>query len=166
MSERSSKNAYVDMKIMSAVRKLLAINSSAIVANSASGVAYWRRQRFVDKRSVHIIRNAIDLDSIKNTVPVQSGAERKFEILGAGRLISGKGFETIVEAIPLCERRREISVKLYGAGDLRERRAMINSVKASDAISINSYHQNWWGILKSAKLLVSMSEFEGAKCYT
>ena len=77
--------------------------------------------------------------------------------------LPGKGFETIVEAIPLCERRREISVKLYGAGDLRGRlESMINSGKASDAISINPYHQNWWGILKSAKLLISMSEFEGA----
>ena len=165
ISERTSGLAYQCLKYGAWMRNYLARYASAVVANSSSGAAYWRKMWPADPR-VFQIANAVDVAGIRNAVPATRGyspsSDAAKEILVVGRLANEKALEIIIQAVGLVPESHAIHVSIIGDGPLRERIAVsIRLAGLDDRIALLPYRPDWWGLLKTASALVSMSRFEG-----
>lgn len=163
LSERTSQLAFKPFGLLTGIRQLLARYSNAVIANSAGGAAYWLG-KLGQAASITRIGNAIDIDAIRR---VSSGMEEpdkysKPQLLVVGRLAPEKAVEIVVQAVRLVPADNDFHVSIIGDGPLRQEiEAMIKVAGLDGRISLIAFRPDWWGLLKGARALVSMSRYEG-----
>ena len=165
VSERTSRLSFPGISVNSWARIVLARYASAVVANSSNGAAYWSRLLPFDAR-VFRVANAVDVAAIRNAtfVNMQSSNLRlcKKFVLVVGRLSAEKAVETIVKAVSLMPLTFGVKVLIVGEGPLREEiETSIVNAGVEELVSLLPYREDWWGLLKNASALISMSRVEG-----
>lgn len=160
LCERSSAGAYADTGWKSKMRVAIGKRAEAIVANSYSGLEYWKSHGAgVDLR---VIRNALT-PVFKNEPIDDLGVSGERLLLAAGRLSYEK--DTPVLIASLCNALRELPshhAVVFGDGPGRaEAERQIAGLGISDRLHLGGYTQSlyWW--LKRAECFVSTSLFEG-----
>jgi glycosyltransferase involved in cell wall biosynthesis len=146
------------------LRRWLGARADAIVSNSAGGDAYWSavkpaRQRF-------IIGNVVPLDEIEASpkVPIESlgFSDHRPIIMAAGRLDPQKNFEVMIRGLAAAIDRTGAGVVIFGEGPLRGRlEALIQALGMEGKILLPGMVPSIWGALKSARMFVSLSRYEG-----
>jgi len=165
ISERSSELAFECLKLQAWARSYLARYANAVVANSSNGAAYWRGMRPTDVR-IFTVANAVDVAVIRNAASVSgnlsNSKNRENDILVVGRLSPEKGLEIVIQAVRLVPVKHDIRVLIIGEGPLREEiEVRIREAGLDDRISLLPFRPAWWGLLKNASALISMSRYEG-----
>lgn len=162
-TERSSKFVIENSRLLVWLRRWLFPNASALVANSAAGVSYWRGVLPVDM-FIERIPNAVDIVAIRNAVPAELAdlyGDKKL-ILVVGRLIPSKAVEIILKAVSILTGPDEYKVLVIGEGPMRQQlEALIETLGVDDRVDMLPFQSRWWGWLKRASALVSMSRSEG-----
>jgi glycosyltransferase involved in cell wall biosynthesis len=163
LTERASKLAFDSSCLLTWLRKQIGRRAKAVVANSATGASYW--QGVLPKNTILCtIPNAIDVVSIQNVPPASRELTQidKKVILIVGRLSHEKAVEIVLKAISLFTERGGIRVLIMGDGPLRvELEELIKALKIVDSVVMIPFQLGWWGWLKSADALISMSRYEG-----
>jgi glycosyltransferase involved in cell wall biosynthesis len=163
LTERASKLAFDSSCLLTWLRKQIGRRAKAVVANSATGAGYW--QSVLPKNTILCtIPNAIDVVSIQNAPPVSRELTQidKKVILIVGRLSHQKAVEIVLKAISLLTERGGIRVLIMGDGPLRvELEELIEALNIVDSVVMLPFQLGWWGWLKSADALISMSRYEG-----
>ncbi|HEY7758331.1 MAG TPA: glycosyltransferase family 4 protein [Burkholderiales bacterium] len=162
LSERASKLAFDRRKPTTWIREFIGRRANAFVANSAAGADYWHRLAG-GYASVATIRNAVDAESIRNAPAADRSLCSVGEktLLVVGRLDHQKAVEVVIEATSLASR-RDFRVLVFGEGPLRARLdAEIKRSGLDGRVHLLPYLQEWWGLLRQASGLISMSRFEG-----
>lgn len=163
VSERASRLAYLHMRLPFWFRCRVVRHASAVVANSSNGVAYWQEILPSDAH-VFLVANAVDVEVIRNAASVSwaGSNDGRRTILVVGRMSPEKGVDTVIQAVRLIPVNHNIHVLIIGEGPLhKELEVAIENDGLADRISLLSYRADWWGLLKNASALVSMSRFEG-----
>lgn len=162
-TERSSMLGINDTRFMTWLRRWLFRYADAVVANSTAGESYWRRVLPANV-SIQRITNAVDVQTIENTPPVNPGDLEdgsKF-ILVVGRLHYLKSVDISIRAIALLSDCDDTKLIVIGEGPMRkELEGLIDSLGIKDRVLMLPYLPEWWGGLKLARALVSMSRCEG-----
>jgi glycosyltransferase involved in cell wall biosynthesis len=165
LSERSSGLAYPDTW-KNRCRIWVGRTAAAIVANSQGGVGYWT-SRTQERASLHLIRNGLPLEDMQEIAPVRLGewglSGDAQVVLFAGRLSPEKNLFVLLEALDLVLDRHPTAVAvLFGEGPLlREIVKRIESSRFSERYHLWGYTQDLWRWIRSAKVVVSISRFEG-----
>ena len=163
MTERSSKVGHSNYFIPSRLRLLLAKWSKCIVANSIQGANYWKRKSKTQK-PIRYIPNIVAISSItsaKKLVP-PLGDSKKPLFISVGRLIDSKGFDILINALTLIPNNESINVLIIGEGPEKYNlERLIKICNLESLVFIIPYQEKWWGYLKHARALISMSQFEG-----
>lgn len=162
-TERSSRLDIENLRLRAWLRRWVCSYSTAMVANSVAGVSYWRSVLPADV-FIEQIPNAVDLASVRNAVPevqVNLHGNKKL-ILVVGRLVSSKAVETILKAVAILPDPVEYKVLVIGEGPMRQQlEALVKNLGVGDRVDMLPFQSRWWGFLKSASALVSMSRCEG-----
>lgn len=163
LSERVSAPAFRRSSALLQTRRLLGRHASAIVANSSAGAGYWRAVAPVAGR-VDVIRNAVDVAAIRRTLPaagdVAHGAAPL--LLVVGRLHTQKAVDIVLQAVSRVAARLMFRVLVIGDGPQRASLdEMIRALDLRTRVVMLPYQRDWWGLLKVASALVSMSQYEG-----
>jgi glycosyltransferase involved in cell wall biosynthesis len=159
MTERASASEYRGHALLTLARPRLARRAAAIVANSATGAAYWRAApRGLEAR---VIGNALDADTIRAQVAAGAATARSGPalLLSVGRLVAGKGHE---EAIAACAAQAAGSVELQVVGAGPRHDALAALAAASGCARLTGYDADWWRRLGGARALLYLSHGEGA----
>ena len=164
-SERASSLAYQHFNFQVWARNSLVRYAKAVVANSSNGVKYWRKILPISAR-VFQVANVVDVAAIRNATPasieISNFSDNMKYFLIVGRLSPEKSIETIIQAIRLVPVKHNIHILIIGEGPLRgEIEASISQNGLNERISLLPYRADWWGLLKNACALISMSRFEG-----
>lgn len=163
LTERASKLAFQSFSLLTWLRKMVGQRAKAVVANSAAGVDYWRDILPIDAL-FRSIPNAVDVSAIRSVEPVSSHLIQKYQklILVVGRLSYQKAVEVVLKAIPHLNGKARICVLIIGDGPLRqELERLVQSLNIRGSVLMLSFQSGWWGWLKNADALVSMSRYEG-----
>ncbi|MBI5450729.1 MAG: glycosyltransferase [Gammaproteobacteria bacterium] len=165
ITERTGGLAYQSYKIQNTVRCFLARYANSAVANSAHGAAFLRRI-LPTASHVYQVANAVDITAIRRAVsgccemPNQSDSMKNIFVVG--RLAPEKSLDVIIRAVTILTVKTNIHVYIMGEGPLRnEIERWIRSSNLVSTISLLSSRQDWWGLLRNASALISMSRFEG-----
>ncbi|MDP1537827.1 MAG: glycosyltransferase [Burkholderiales bacterium] len=162
LSERSSAMAY-GSGWKNRLRKLVGHRSTAVVANSQSGVDYWGRQNGTRR----VIRNGLALQAIRSATPAQPEtlglpADARI-VLFAGRLNAEKNVATLLQALEVVlERRPECAAVLFGQGPLHAPlRAQVEAMRGRKRVRLADFTPDLWRWMRRASAFVSVSHFEG-----
>ena len=164
LSERSSPHQYrPTWKIL--VRKWIGARAAAVVANSDSGLSYWRRAaRFADNDCV--IRNTVpvaDIRALRIPDEIENFEPDSALIVAAGRLIESKNLEVLLRAVDHVHLQTPAAMLLlFGAGPLEgELKAIIGGMRRPERVRVMGYTDSLWAWLKRAQVYVSLSRYEG-----
>ena len=163
ISERVSELGFQDFGLLAWLRFRFGRHANAVVANSVAGAKYWD-DILPTGTCVSTVSNAVDVEKICGAFPVkiEQVDTSKDLILVVGRLAHQKAIEIIIQAVALMSDRNDFQVVIMGDGPLRpELEATLEDSGAADHIVMLPYQKDWWGLLKVASVLVSMSRFEG-----
>lgn len=163
LSERASKLAFSSLSAVSLLRMLVGRFANAVVANSSMGAYYWQGH-LSNGTILRTIRNSVDFNAIQRASPVTVDIfeENLKTVLVVGRLCQEKGLETVLRAIPYLTDRSGIRFIIMGNGPLRnELRKLIDTLRITNFVVMLPYQVEWWGWLRVADILVSMSRHEG-----
>lgn len=162
LSERASALAYRGCwKIW--LRRFVGRGATAIVANSKSGLDYWRESA----SECRVIRNGLSLISTSTTTPANPRVfglpEDACLILFAGRLNEQKNIPTLLDALEVVlESRPECAALLFGDGSLHGAVvARIERMPMRDRVRLLGYTDKLWCWMRRASVFVSVSRFEG-----
>ncbi len=163
LSERNSKKAYSHLSFQTNIRVFLARNADFIIANSQQGADYWTKY-LPKNRNIKVINNAVDINTIRNSKPLkpsQPTVQDDF-ILSIGRLIPSKAHHIVIKAASLLSNVLPFHTFIIGKGlldqDLHE---IVLANQLDNQITLLPYQSNWWGLLKYARVIISMSLYEG-----
>jgi glycosyltransferase involved in cell wall biosynthesis len=150
-----------------AVRQQLAVvEAAAIVANSDTAAAEWRRL-VRDPARVGVVPNALDLEALSATEPVGRDAlgvpEDAELVLYAGRFVPPKNIPLLGHALAqLLALRPRAHALLCGEGhELPALRATLGRAGVGARGHALGYREDLWALLKTADLLVLPSLHEG-----
>lgn len=163
LTERASKLAFGSFSLLTWVRKQIGRHAQAVVANSSIGARYWQSV-LPQKKILKKIPNAVDAVAIRNVVPVDSDLFQSNQkiVLVVGRLTHQKAVEIVLHAVSLLTDRKEIKFLIMGEGPQRkDLELLIQTLKIKDSVVMLPFQPLWWGWLKIASVLVSMSRYEG-----
>lgn len=161
VSERSSQGAFGGDTLTS---RFLVRRAHAIVANSMGGTQYWFK-RLGNGFPIFKIGNAIDVEAVRNSVSCifrESSFNNKKLVLVVGRFNVEKAHEIVVKAIQKLPESCPIHVFMIGEGSLQPAiKEMVNIAGLCHRFSFFPFRFDWWGLLKEACVLISVSRFEG-----
>ncbi|MFH1037856.1 MAG: glycosyltransferase [PVC group bacterium] len=148
------------------LRALIGTKANAVVSNSAGGDDYWR-SLYPDKlRSV--ISNSLPFEEIDRVRPIgrqELGLEEdQGFVLYAGRLTRQKRVERIVNAIAALDPESRTIAFICGEGeDLNELQALARRRGVEGRVKFCGFlkTETIWGMMKSADLLINLSDYEG-----
>lgn len=160
-TERTSLAFYKkERRLYNFLRTRLLAFSSGIVANSLDGMAMWKK--ILPSHFISFIINAVDFDGISRGMAAKSTDEDENTILLVGRLIESKGFTQVVDAISGLPADLNLKFKIIGQGPIAENLiAQIKKHRLEGQVQLIQNNPEWWPELANAKLLISMSRFEG-----
>jgi glycosyltransferase involved in cell wall biosynthesis len=162
-TERSSPGRYLKTRGMlkNFLRRVVMAFSSVIVANSASGAQMWKKK--LPRSHVVCIGNAIDHAGIADRVNSKSRCFPKANnVLMVGRFLESKGFFEVLSAGLKFPIDVNLTFTLIGSGSPGFNLA--SQIKKYDGLGSLTVIQNkgeWWSHLVNAKMLITMSRFEG-----
>lgn len=164
LSERNSKKAFTrPPRSVWWLRRQIARLASLIVANSQAGYDYWLEHIGKSDR-LATISNGLDLAGIRVAQPlgVPGAGPDGDNFLLVGRLLPHKSPQTLVRALDIVHQHYPARALIIGDGPLREElEGLIRDSGLADSVSVVPYQTEWWGHLKTAVALVSMSQYEG-----
>lgn len=151
------------------IREALAGGAAAIVSNSRRGDAFWS-DRYPAKLT-WIVPSGIrsdEIEAVSGPLPeeVLSSATGPF-VLFVGRLAAEKNVENLVRALILVVQDSPLTGVLCGDGSLRNRlQDEILAAGLAGRIRLLGFvpKQTAWGLMKRARMFVSVSWFEGLPC--
>jgi glycosyltransferase involved in cell wall biosynthesis len=160
-TERTSLAAYKnERRVYNFLRTKLLRCSSGIVANSIDGMRMW--QKNIPSHLVTFIGNAVDFVGISQSIADRALIDDSKTVLLVGRLIDSKGFCEVVDAISLLPNDLHLTFKIIGQGPLANiLLAQIEKYDLVGRVQVVQDSPDWWSELANAKLLISMSKFEG-----
>ena len=163
LTERSSCSPYPEYSIKSLLRKFVSLFSDVIVANSEKGKLYWSRLFFLRNKKIITIHNSVDFKKISEAEPFNFEYRDLYEyFLCVGRLDAGKSVETVIKSIAYSCKKKHLKLLIIGDGPLKsDLNNLIINLGLAENISIHPYNAEWWGMLKNATALISMSKVEG-----
>lgn len=140
--------------------------SSLHVANSPAVARHLIDDLGFPSRRVEVIPNGIDIDAIDAAPPISRASfgirNDTPLIVWAGRMDPVKNLDTLVDAILLVRRERDVQAVLVGDGPERARiQTIVEALGLSKSIYFVGWSDNVAGWLKSADLLVFPSRTEG-----
>ena len=146
------------------LRLLVARGASAVVSNSAGGDVYWQRHKAAAQR--FIITNGVPVETIAaaSAIPHETlGLSNRIPlILSACRLEPLKNVETLVHALARVCKRLPATALICGQGPMHAALAkLIEALGARNTIRLAGYRSDIWPLMKTARLLVSISTTEG-----
>lgn len=162
-TERSSSLGIKDDKLLTLLRNIFFRYAYAVVANSASGEYFWRS---VLPKRVRIFRisNAVDVKSIENAPPadIEDSLREGRLILVVGRLHYLKAVDVSIKAFAMMPGDADIKLLIIGEGPMREElKELIAKLRLENRVWMSPYRPDWWGVMKHASALISMSRCEG-----
>lgn len=161
LSERTSSDFYRTLGLIGTIRALIARRAEAIVSNSEGGRDYWAHA--IPKshaNKLHVVRNALDIELIRAT-PAADETFVEQVLLVVGRFSPEKATDVIVDGIAKAES-PSFKAVFIGEGPLRsDIEQMLDVHRLHEKVTLRPYQPDWWGWLKTADVLVSMSRFEG-----
>jgi glycosyltransferase involved in cell wall biosynthesis len=161
MTERTSAQHYLSKNPLFFVRNFLSKRARYIVANSSKGADYHISQgKLLNK--CEIIFNSVDIKSIQNKRIFNLNNKRT--ILVVGRLIKSKNQKTTIKSISLLKNKENIELLIVGDGDKYKDEIMplVGQYGLHGIVNFCDYKSDWWGLLRSSDMLVSMSSYEGS----
>jgi glycosyltransferase involved in cell wall biosynthesis len=163
LTERSSRVFYKKYWPLSKVRLFLGNKANYIIANSHQGVDYWVTNRHL-KNPIKQIPNIVDLEAIVSAKKLNISKNNNDEIilLSVGRLIESKGVDVFIRALQMLTRTNSITALIIGDGpEEANLKVLIKDLDLEEIVQILPFTRDWWGYLKHANALISMSEVEG-----
>jgi glycosyltransferase involved in cell wall biosynthesis len=158
LTERSSAGAYAG-SLKDALRLRIGRRSAAVVANSQSGLEYWRAQGYAGRGVV--IRNGVVAAAAVDDSSI--GTPRERIILFVGRLSPEKNLPRLIAALDQVLRgRQEYVAILCGEGPQRaELERQITTLPTRDRIRLAGFRTDLEDWMRRAAVFVSASAFEG-----
>ncbi len=163
LTERASKLAFRRMSLLTWIRKQVGLRAQAVVPNSTTGASYWL-EILSKNKILKKIPNSVDVSAIRSVAPVSSELilNNPNIILVVGRLTQQKAVEVVLQAISLLNDREGFKFIIIGEGPLRQDlNKLIQTLNIVDSVVMLPFQSEWWGWLKIAKALISMSRYEG-----
>jgi glycosyltransferase involved in cell wall biosynthesis len=160
ISERSSAEAYSSGHIYQA-RLLLSRFADGVVANSESGLQYWKNAGH--NGLMHfLIPNAVAVAEIEQA-PAQFPPDAASPyVLTVGRLSPEKNVRTVLKAALSMDSSVAVCFVVIGEGvERRELERQVTAAGIPGRVILLRYTENWWGMLKGAAALVNLSSYEG-----
>ena len=161
LSERNSIEFYRTLGRVGSIRARVARYADAIISNSEGGRDYWAQAIPRSRNSnLFVVHNALDVDRIRAT-PASPETFSNPLLLVVGRFSPEKATDVIIDGIAKAAGANFQAV-MIGEGPLRaEIDRTIDAQHLRERVSLRPYQPDWWGWLKRADVLVSMSRFEG-----
>jgi glycosyltransferase involved in cell wall biosynthesis len=163
VTERNSAERY-GKGLKDRLRLWLGSRASALVSNSATGLAFWEHHFAATAR--HVIGNGLPVEEIEAATVLPAaespGNCREKLILFAGRYHPAKNLDGLIAALRLL--RSQIPFKAVLCGQGPEKQALerkIVSAGLADVVLLKGYQANLWSWMKRADLFVSVSFSEG-----
>ncbi len=138
--------------------------ADAIVANSASGLDYWRSRALRRSRQVVLVPNGLPLAEIDVVQPAPAASlpgARHPMVLWAGRMDRNKNVRLVVDALGPVLRETDAWAMICGDGPDRVAAEQQVDPSQRDRVVFAGYRQDLWALMKAAALFVSMSAYEG-----
>lgn len=137
----------------------LVLNSAAAITTQSQDIAERTRRGYHLKKELQIIPLGIPWVARPTPTPQSNNL---FELIGVGRLVARKGFETAIQAMPLLPKQ----VRLTVIGDGPEKKPLQNLAKelgVEHRVSLLGavFDQEKWRALASAQVYVLPSLHEG-----
>ena len=136
-------------------KKKYYLNSDKLIPCSSAVASHMRTQGFSES-DMKLIYNPVDIDIYRRDLTQRENFRRKhniaqddFIILGAGRFVDWKGFDSLVKACAIIQKTKEIrrNWKLWLVGDGPE---MLNYQKCVSAFDLND-RTTFWGFQSDIK---------------
>ncbi|QWD00758.1 glycosyltransferase [Polynucleobacter paneuropaeus] len=163
-TERASRLAFKRFNLITWLRRFVGAHANAIVANSTAGAEYWR-DILSTKILLKKISNAVDVNEIRSAELLDSSKlfhanEKVFLVVG--RLNHQKAVEVVLHAISMLPKHENLKLLIVGDGpENKNLQELIVTLNILDNVVMLPFQANWWGLLKYAVGLISMSRFEG-----
>lgn len=152
------RNKGIKFTIRDAVTRM----SSVIVANSISGIEYWKSK--YPGKTTCMIRNGFPVSEIRHhgsDAAIPFAADGKY-VLFVGRLEQQKNIFVLIEAMTHVD--TNVRLLICGSGSLEvECRSMIRVHHLDDRVSLlgNVSNKQAYSLMRHAQALVLISHFEG-----
>jgi glycosyltransferase involved in cell wall biosynthesis len=161
MTERAPPSHYAGSGIVEWLRRRLARDAQAIVANSAHGALYWRAQG--GPATVAHVSNSVDVAAVREAVHGRA-APRTAEgplLLSAGQLIQRKAHDVVLRALARLGR-SDARFRVIGDGPERRRlESLAKRLEVGAQVEFLPFCLDWWHHLADAALVLSLSRGEG-----
>lgn len=160
-SNRVSTVQYIRDRL----RFLAHLLADRIVTNfelDASGSPTFNR--IAGRKGYVVIPNAVDLDAISSVPRVElGGPSGTRHVVFAGRMMSQKGIDTLVDAIArLVARGHAVQLHLFGVGPMEaEMRHRVARLDLGARVQFHGFDRAWLSSAKSADVFVLPSKSEG-----
>jgi glycosyltransferase involved in cell wall biosynthesis len=146
------------------LRRWMGSHADAIVSNSAGGDVYWADIKPAELRFV--IGNVVPIDEIAAVQKASDGSlgfsDTRPIIMSAGRLDHQKNFEVMIRGLAKVLDQTGAGAVIFGEGPLRGRLdALIRDCGMQEKILLPGMVSSIWGALKSARIFISLSRYEG-----
>jgi glycosyltransferase involved in cell wall biosynthesis len=144
-----------------ALDRALATVTDEWIGNSRDVCDFIVRAHGAPPGRVHVVRNGVDTTVFRPEGVRPSLAGRAARVGSLGRLVHQKGFDVLVDAVPLVRRERDVEVVVAGEGELRgalEQQASGLPVTFPGAISGSTAVAEF---LRGLDLFVLPSRYEG-----
>ncbi len=132
---------------------------TALVANSAGGVDYWRDSCHPDK--VHLVHNGLPINELIQRPARADRVSQEPTILFVGRIIKEKNVEALILALSLM---LDTPFRAIICGDGNNRAEIERLVLAkglADRVTFTGFVDDAWELMRHADVLVSLSRCEG-----
>lgn len=88
--------------------------------------------------------------------------ERIPVIVAVGRFVVAKGFDVLIEAMPILVRQRQLRLIIYGDGDQKRLlQQRISELHLNDCIDLPGFIANPYAVMRAASVFVMPSRWEG-----
>lgn len=164
LCERTSGRAYAST-VRDLLRRTVANRAAAVVANSASGAAYWNRPPRRG-RSVHVVPNIVPIAEIDAAV----GATRRWErpgpdtqtVVAAGRLVALRNYDVLIAAWADVTRSTSAHLLILGDGPEASRlRQLVDDLDLGGTVEFAGFVDDVFQRMSNAAAYVSLSNVEG-----
>lgn len=165
LSERASARAYPP-GWKHRLRLRFGLRADAVVANSETGLRYWRDAGM--RGQPFVVRNGLFAERIVHAqpiVPEEVGLPADAKILlSAGRLVEQKNLPLLIDAADLVlDADASAALVLFGEGPLKSRLIeRIARMRNAERVRLLGYSEALPGWMKAARVFVSVSLYEGA----
>lgn len=163
LSERSSAGAYPP-SLKTRLRQLVGRNAACVIANSRSGLEYWRVH--LPPERIVLVRNGI-VPPDQTGQPLLGDAASSIAgrplVLFAGRFSWEKNIPCLIDALTLVARQHpDAAIMMFGEGPEKQTTLdRIAKVGMQHRIGVSGYSSQLGAWMARANVCVSVSHFEG-----